>query len=161
MKSTLANGVNVSLSVKQVYLDVCALCRPFDDQTRMRIRLEAEAVQLILSHVRTADLILVVSPVHDVEIAAIPDATEREYLVHLLRQVGQRISANLDEVRARAELLATQGLGPADAAHLAFAESASADFVTCDDRLLRQCRRLAVHCWYGTPLALCEKENLR
>lgn len=154
-------GVNVSSSVKQIYLDVCALCRPFDDQTHMRVRLEAEAVQLILSHVRADNLRLVVSPVHDVEIAAIPDPTEREYLVHLLRQLGRRISSDLDAVRARAEMLVKQGLGPADAAHVAFAESVSADFVTCDDRLLRQCRRLALDCWYGTPLALCEKENLR
>ncbi len=151
----------MSSSVKQIYLDVCALCRPFDDQTHMRVRLEAEAVQLILSHVRADNLRLVVSPVHDVEIAAIPDPTEREYLVHLLRQLGRRISSDLDAVRARAEMLVKQGLGPADAAHVAFAESVSADFVTCDDRLLRQCRRLALDCWYGTPLALCEKENLR
>lgn len=31
-----------------IYLDVCCLNRPFDDQTQERIRLEAEAVLLIL-----------------------------------------------------------------------------------------------------------------
>ena len=132
-----------------------------DDQAQMRVRLETEAVQLILSHVRANDLRLVVSPVHDVEVTAIPDPTEREYLLRLLRQVGQRISPDLRLVRARAEVFVTQGLGPADAAHLAFAESISADFVICDDRLLRQCRRLSLDCWCGTPLALCEKENLQ
>ena len=30
-----------------VYLDVCALNRPLDDQSQMRIRLEADAVALI------------------------------------------------------------------------------------------------------------------
>jgi len=30
-----------------VYLDVCALSRPFDDQAFLRIRLETEAVNLI------------------------------------------------------------------------------------------------------------------
>ena len=34
-----------------VYLDVCALIRPFDDQSFLRIRLETEAVNLILSRV--------------------------------------------------------------------------------------------------------------
>ena len=34
-----------------VYLDVCALSRPFDDQSFLRIRLETEAVNLILSKV--------------------------------------------------------------------------------------------------------------
>jgi hypothetical protein len=27
---------------RRVYLDVCTLCRPFDDQTHIRIRLETE-----------------------------------------------------------------------------------------------------------------------
>jgi predicted nucleic acid-binding protein len=127
----------------------------------MRVRLETEAVQLIVSHARANDVSLVVSPVHNVEVSAIPDHTEREYLVSLLNQIGQRLSFDLNDVRRRAETLVAQGLGPADAAHLAFSEAAAADFVTCDDRLLRQCRRLPSTCWCGTPLALCEKENLR
>lgn len=36
---------------KSVYLDVCALSRPFDDQSYLRIRIETEAVNLILSNV--------------------------------------------------------------------------------------------------------------
>ncbi len=34
-----------------VYLDVCALCRPFDDQTFLRIRLETDAVNLMISKI--------------------------------------------------------------------------------------------------------------
>jgi hypothetical protein len=49
-------------SAKRIYLDVCALCRPFDDQAQIRIRLETEAVQLILSYVKSGDLDLVISP---------------------------------------------------------------------------------------------------
>lgn len=32
----------------KVYLDVCSWYRPFDDQSQIRIRMEAEAVQIIL-----------------------------------------------------------------------------------------------------------------
>jgi hypothetical protein len=39
--------------------------------------------------------------------------------------------------------------------------SLQADFVTVDDRLLKQCRRVQATVWYGTPLTYCEKENLR
>ena len=39
---------------KLVYLDVCALNRPLDDQSQMRIRLEADAVSLILSQFERA-----------------------------------------------------------------------------------------------------------
>ncbi len=145
-----------------IYLDVCALCRPFDDQTQMRIRLETDAVQLILSHVFAGSLTLVVSPVHEVEIGAIGDPAEREHLLFILHQSGHHPSNwGMEQVRERAEHLAQMGLGPADAAHLAFAEAMNADFITCDDRLLRQCRRVQPPIWCGSPVAFCDKEGLQ
>ncbi|MCD4739441.1 MAG: PIN domain-containing protein [Anaerolineae bacterium] len=148
-------------TIRRVYLDVCTLCRPFDEQTQIRIRLETEAVQLILSHIRLEDLPCMVSPVHRLEIDAISNFTEREYLLALLQEIGTVVAAERATVRARAEALVAQGLGPADAAHLAFAEAADADFVTTDDRLVRQCRRIGSAVWCGTPVAYCEKEDLR
>jgi len=144
-----------------VYLDVCALCRPYDDQSQIRIRLETDAIQLILSHVRSGELLLVISPAHDVEINAIVDVTGRQRLVSLLRQIGSRLTFDLRQARDRAEQLVRRGLGLADAAHLAFALEAKAAFITCDDRLLRQCRRIGLDVWFGTPEAFCDEENLR
>jgi hypothetical protein len=60
-----------------------------------------------------------------------------------------------------AEHLHTLGLGPAVAAHVAFAELTECDFVTVDDRLLRQLRRVKIGVWFGTPAAYCDKEDLR
>lgn len=148
-------------STPRIYLDVCALCRPFDDQAQMRIRLETEAIQLILSHVRSGNLTLVVSSVHEVEIGAIEDPIEREHLLSTLQQIGHRVEVDLGQARKRAERLTEQELGPADAAHLALAEATGADFISCDDRLLRQCRRVRSNTWSGTPIAFCEKENLQ
>ena len=145
----------------QVYLDVSTLSRSFDDQSQARIRLETEAAALILAHVRLGTLELMVSPVHNVEINANPDVEERSYLRLLLERLGVPISADHLAVRERAEALADAGMGVADAAHVAFAEAAEAAFITVDDRLRKQCRRLAVKVWYGTPLAFCDKENLR
>ena len=39
--------------VTKIYLDVCCLNRPFDDQTQARIRLEAEAILMILAQCET------------------------------------------------------------------------------------------------------------
>jgi len=36
------------LDIKKIYLDVCCFNRPFDDQTQERIKLETEAILLIL-----------------------------------------------------------------------------------------------------------------
>jgi predicted nucleic acid-binding protein len=146
---------------RRVYLDVCSLCRPFDDQDQMRIRLETDAVHLILSYVRAKKLELVISPVHEVEIAAIGDLAERTYLQLMVRRIGSDLALDLTQARQRAEELVHRQFGPADAAHLAFAEQAGADLVTCDDRLLRLCRRVKPGVWCGTPIAFCDKENLR
>lgn len=56
------------MALCRVYLDVCALCRPFDDQSFVRIRMESDAVRLILQHIREGALQLACSPVHQREI---------------------------------------------------------------------------------------------
>lgn len=148
------------MTTKQVYLDVCVLSRPFDDQQQARIHLETTALELILAHIRAGELEIIVSPVYQAEIAAIPYAQERQHLHFLLAEIGMQPEVDLSHVRRRAEALAQAGMGVADAAHVAFAEYVGADFVTVDDRLLKKCHRLAVQVWCGTPQAYCDKENL-
>jgi hypothetical protein len=74
---------------KPIYIDVCALSRPFDDQSFIRIRLETEAINLILSKVREGDLKLIFSSAHRLEIDAIPDAFERVELGAILDGFGE------------------------------------------------------------------------
>lgn len=147
--------------VRSVYLDVCALSRPFDDQTQARIRLETEAVELILSHVRHQSLRLVISPVHALEIAAIDEIEERQTLEETINLLEQPFKFTLAQARQRAEQLMAIKIGLADAAHLAFAEQAQADFVSVDDRLLKQATRAHLRIWFGNPVEFCEKEKLR
>jgi len=145
----------------RVYLDVCALNRPLDDQNQMRIRLEADAVQLILSYVRSRDLVLVISPAHHVEIAANPDPARRQHIESLIAEIGSDADLDLGQAQRRAVSLLNKGLKPADAAHAALAEEAGCDFITVDDRLLRQLQRAAMTVWCGNPVAYCEKEALK
>jgi predicted nucleic acid-binding protein len=151
----------MSPASRRVYLDVSALCRPFDDQSQLRIRLETDAILLILSQIQAHRYMLVVSPAHDAEISAMDDSAEREHLQMLLRINGSQFKFDLPAARERAHVLVKQGIGIADAAHLALALPAQGDFVTCDDRLIRQCKRVMSNLWCGTPIAYCEKENLR
>jgi predicted nucleic acid-binding protein len=146
---------------RYIYLDVSALCRPFDDQEQMRIRLETDAIQLILANLHSNKRMLIASPAHDAEIRSISDLAEREHLQSLLKVSGAHVVFDLSSARRRAEELIHKGVGIADAAHLAFAEQAQADFITCDDRLIRQCHRVGIRIWCGTPIAFCERENLR
>lgn len=102
---------------KRVYLDVCVLSRPFDDQQQARIHLETTAFELILAHIRAGELELIVSPAHQVEITAIPQAQERQHLLLLLTEIGAALDFNMPGIRQRAEQLAEAGMGVADAAH--------------------------------------------
>ncbi len=61
-----------------IYLDVCCLNRPFDDQTQPRIRLETEAILEIISRCRTGEWKLLSSTALESEIARTPDLTRRE-----------------------------------------------------------------------------------
>ena len=45
----------------RIYLDVCTLCRPYDDQHLMRIRLETDAFYLLLQHRQHGRYIMIVS----------------------------------------------------------------------------------------------------
>jgi hypothetical protein len=49
---------------KNIYLDLCALERPYDDQSYPRIEAETAAVTLILSLVKNGAYVLLYSPVH-------------------------------------------------------------------------------------------------
>ncbi len=56
----------------KVYLDVCCLCRPFDDQTQSRIFLESQAILEILQNCGTR-WILVISDLIRFELSQMPD----------------------------------------------------------------------------------------
>lgn len=125
----------------KIYLDVSCLNRPFDDQTQPRIRLEAEAVTIILERMDAGIWKQVSSRMAEIEAEAIPDHARRRRVLFLLPEDRIELSPGICH---RARRLVACGLPAADAMHVAAAEALSADvFLTCDDRLLKQCRRNA------------------
>jgi predicted nucleic acid-binding protein len=122
----------------KIYLDVCCLNRPFDDQTQDRIHLEAEAILTILNHCRTAGWTVVGSEILDFEISKIIDH-DKQLMVQILstlHDVYIKIDAGVEK---RALELKGMGLKPLDALHVACAEKAKADvLLTTDDNLLRK-----------------------
>jgi predicted nucleic acid-binding protein len=146
----------------RIYLDLCALQRPYDDQAYPRIQAETAAVMLITAQVKRKKYVLMFSPVHVVELSADRDETKRLELQKLLLSYGED-AASLVEYKAvalRGLDLESRGLGIADAMHAAYAEACAADFITCDDDLLRKCLRHRVETWCGTPLDFGKKEGL-
>ena len=121
----------------KIYLDVCCLNRPFDDQTQDRIHLESEAVVLILKHVRSGNWEWVSSEAVDYEVGQTPNVERRYKAESLMRYTGRTVLIKKSLVK-RASELQVIGFGAYDALHLACAEHSNADvFLTTDDKLLR------------------------
>lgn len=126
-----------------VYLDVCCLSRPFDDRSQPRIRLEAEAVLLILSMLSEAPWQWLGSEVVDFEIEQTPDP-ERRHLTESLAAGAVHKVEVAEAVIERGVVLKTLGFKRLDALHLACAEAAGAEvFLTTDDRLVKCARRVS------------------
>ena len=148
-------------SKKKIYLDVCALCRPFDDQSYIRIRQETDAINLILSCIKDKYYELIISPVHLAEINDIAYDIERLELLSLIDKIGEKIKNNSSNTRMRAEEFVSKGFGIADAAHLAFAEINNSTFISCDDKLIKKCKKNKLNNICVNPVIFCEMENIK
>lgn len=138
----------------RIYLDACCLNRPFDDQTQVRIRLEAEAVLMILTQCETGDWEWVGSEALDWEIGQTPDLERLRRVGALVAHAHRSVPIGPSEVE-RARELETWGIAAYDALHLACAESGGADvLLTTDDRLLRRsiARDSELHVRVANPL---------
>jgi predicted nucleic acid-binding protein len=136
---------NQSCEVMKINLDVCCLNRPFDDQTQDRIRLESEAILLILSHFQRGEWHCIGSQIVRHEIAQTPDSQRRERVALLADSIDEVVIVDKHELH-RAQQLEKLSFQSFDALHLACAERGQADvFLTTDDHLLRVARRQAKH----------------
>ena len=125
----------------RIYLDVCCLNRPFDDQRQDRIRLEAEAVLLILGHCETGAWQWISSAIVEEEVNNTPSHERRARVRSMLRGVHGTVALTDAAVR-RAQALKVMGFRTYDALHLACAEEARVDvFLTTDDRVFRVATR--------------------
>lgn len=145
-----------------IYLDVCCLNRPFDDQTQDRIHLEAEAVLLILKHIELREWEWMSSEVVNFEIHQIPNP-ERRNQVHLLTRHASHVISLNETIIQRADALKQLGFKTYDALHLACAESANASvFLTTDDNLLKRAKQehSELHIPVENPLDWLQEQTL-
>jgi len=127
----------------KIYLDVCCLNRPFDDQNQPRIRLEAEAILFILHHLHLRDWEWFGSEALVLEIEQTPNLERRNNLWLMAAKVHHWIAVQSIEAE-RAQQLEQFGFQALDALHLACAESAETNiFLTTDDKLLKLATRLS------------------
>jgi hypothetical protein len=142
----------------RVYLDLCCLKRPFDDQTQPRIHAESESVLAIITR-GLSKLEFLQTPAQHLE-------NEQNPVFHRANWVRDWLNHQTEVIPPEPALtdrpahLMTLGFKNFDAFHLASAELAGADkFVTCDDRLLSLARRNAelLNVGVADPLSLAQE----
>ena len=119
----------------KIYMDVCCLCRPFDDQMTGRIRLEVTAVQEIIRRCSAQEFSLVTSEVIDEEISKIPDIRKRLRVGKILSVANESILIDEGIISRMHELIILGG-DAMDSLHIACAERAGAVLLTTDDDLI-------------------------
>ncbi|MDD5057307.1 MAG: PIN domain-containing protein [Sideroxydans sp.] len=125
----------------KIYLDVCCLNRPFDDQSQMRVHLEAEAVLGIIRQVEQAEWTWVSSDAVLYEISKTPNEERKERLWSL--ESGASLRLELTEaIYQEAEKIQQLGFTALDALHISCARMADVDvFLSTDDKLLKKVRQ--------------------
>jgi predicted nucleic acid-binding protein len=126
----------------KIYLDLCAIQRPLDTPNQVRIVLESEAVLGIITFCDSgqAELLSSEALFYEGEQSALP--IRQEHTRSVLAKAKDSINVSEKE-KTRAATLVTLGIRPLDALHLALAEAGNADyFCTCDDKLLRNAKRV-------------------
>ena len=120
----------------RVYLDNCSFNRPFDDQSQLRIQLEAEAKLFIQRKVREGGLELAWSYILDYESQANP-LDERREAIQAWEKHAVIDTDETQGILAKAQILTAFGLKSKDALHIACAIEMQCDyFITTDDQIL-------------------------
>ena len=119
----------------KIYMDVCCLCRPFDDQTVGRIRLEVTAVQEIIRRCASMEYTLVKSEAIIEEISKIPDIRKRLRVEKIVSIADEQVILD-EDIIARMHVLIAMGGDAMDSLHITCAERPGAILLTTDDGMI-------------------------
>ena len=142
----------------KLYLDVCCYNRPFDDFVNDRIRMESEAVSVILERCEQGAYNLVSSDIVRYEISQIINQDKQDSVLRLSKTATKIVKVN-NKIEKRAKEFEALKVKPYDALHLALAEDAKVDvFLTTDDRILNKKDKLNINFRILNPLDFIHEE---
>ena len=124
----------------KIYLDNCCYNRPYDDQSRLTISIEAQAKMQIQSLVKAQKIQLASSFILDYENSCNPYSDRKSAITKFLNDnvldyVG---SDKSDLIAINAKKIMTTGVKMKDACHIACAELMKCDYLlSTDKRMLK------------------------
>ena len=122
----------------KIYLDNCCFNRPYDDQSSLRIRLEAEAKLKIQEEIRGGTYTLIWSYILDYENSNNPFKERKRQIAGWKKYAITDIQEST-KVLGLAKILRKHGIKKLDAMHIACAIHVKADyFPTTDDGILNK-----------------------
>jgi len=121
----------------KVYFDNCTYNRPFDDQSQIKISLEADAKKHIQRLVLRKKIDLVYSYINRLENDDNPYATRKSSIITFFRNAASYIDSSKSEaIEKTAFNIMQSGIKPRDALHIACALEGNCNFfITTDKRL--------------------------
>ena len=126
-----------------LYLDINLYCRPFSDQTQLRMYREARAVDFILNRARRQRYKIYWSYVLHAENSRNQNLIERQIVIGQSTFCFCSILPTDDILCLANQIQTLSSIKEYDAEHIACAELAGCNYLlTGDDRLLRQFNRL-------------------
>jgi len=124
----------------RVYLDNCCYNRPYDDQTQIRISLEAQSKLYIQDLIRQGKIELASSYMSNYECSKNPYIMRRETILSFMETYTKVYISekSQDAVETAAKAIVETGVKFKDACHVAAAIYGTCDyFISTDDRLLK------------------------
>ena len=126
----------------KIYLDNCCFNRPFDDQSQLRIRLEAEAKLQIQEDVRSGTYELVWSYILDYENNKNPFRERRERIATWRSYSKIDVEEDAEIIQIATNIMSHR-IKQMDAMHIACAIKANTDyFLTTDDGLIKKATQI-------------------
>ena len=119
----------------KIYLDNCCFNRPFDDQSQVKIHIEAQAKLDIQKNIKQGNYDLVWSYILEYENEMNPFEERKESIIKWKNIAKEKIVANSDII-SLAESICNQGIKPKDALHISCAIYAKCKYFITTDRLL-------------------------
>ncbi len=144
-----------------MYLDYNCFQRGFDDPRQIRIQLEALACEELFLRAELDEVELIWSFMHEDETSLCP-FPERKYAVLRLANLCKIREGPEEEIRKLAlSFQEDAGISAKDAIHLACASYVTADyFLSCDDRLINQARKLKLNIIIMNPVDYIRQETV-
>ncbi len=126
----------------KVYLDNCAYNRPFDDQSQIRISLEAQAKLHIQNLIVEKQIQLVYSYMSVYQNSENPNTEHKNSIAKFFHNAAEFVDIDkADIIETRAEEIKKMNVKANDALHLACAIEGKCDyFITTDDGILKKYR---------------------